>query len=261
MPSTTRSASSTTADRRLGRRDPHAHHTFECTFAGQLPQPPERVHVGGVVAAVQSASASPRPSSTAATAVPLSTDAVGLISSTLRPAVRVQPGSVRSLRHGLQRRAGRILVGGAAVVEGPDRVLVLERDPELLQLRREVLGRELADVLGERLDLRVEHGVLGTGLQPLEPVVADVEEAVHADHLARLGRAPARYAGDEPVPGRKLLQQALARGGTVASSERSTIGASVPSMSQRMAERCGRSRRGASRRSAVAVPGSGVMPL
>ncbi len=56
---------------------------------------------------------------------------------------------------------------------------------------------------------RVERRLLGTGRQPLEAVVADVEEDVDADHLPRLGRAAARHAGDERVaPVASCLQQA-----------------------------------------------------
>ena len=76
--------------------------------------------------------------------MPLSTACGGPDLQHLATPVRIQARVLRGLRDLLQRRAGRLLVRDAAVVEDPDRVLVLERHAEALQVRPEVLGGETA---------------------------------------------------------------------------------------------------------------------
>ena len=62
----------------------------------------------------------------------------------------------------------------------------------------------------------------------LEAVLADVDDAVDADHAPRVRSGPAADRGDERVAGREPLERARASpSGTTASSGRSTIGASV----------------------------------
>ena len=101
VPSTTRSASSTIAAGASSDATPTQTARSSVALAGSCAQPPEGVQVGGVVAAVRARSRARCPRAAAATAVPLSTAAVGRISSTLRPQCGCQPGVLR----GAARRA------------------------------------------------------------------------------------------------------------------------------------------------------------
>ena len=76
-------------------------------------------------------------------------------------------------------------------------------------------------------------------------MVARVGELVDSDQRARLDRAAPGDAGDERVAPRQLASASRVRAGTAASSGSSTIGASVPSTSQRTAADAGSARRGA----------------
>ena len=129
-PSTTRSASlrSPLVPRSSAR--PHARDA-PAAAPEQLAQLAKGVQVGRVVAARRAPVSIPaRPASAASTAVPLSAATGGRISSTMRPQCGARPCCLGLRGDPLERCMRRALVGCAAPVEGPDRVLVLEPHAE-----------------------------------------------------------------------------------------------------------------------------------
>ena len=133
--------------------------------------------------------------------MPLSSFTRGLISSTLRPPVRMQPGALGGAGHLRQRGFGALFVGRSAPVEGDDHALVLEPDPLATQQLTVHPAGVVLYPLGPLLQLPLELGRDSPGAQHLGAVVAEVGDAPDRDDPPRLrGPAPA-HAGDEPRSG------------------------------------------------------------
>ena len=125
------------------------------------------------------------------------------------PSAGTRPASVRRLRRPAPARRGQRPRRERRASGRPrSRPCPRARRRPLAAPVVEVLGRERPHAVAERL--RCAGSIAGSsapGLQPLEPVVADVGERVERrPSAAPPGRAAARHARDEPVPVAKLLQ-------------------------------------------------------
>ena len=118
-----------------------------------------------------------------------------------------QPGRLGLGRDRVDRGARRLLVGGAAPVEGDDRALVLEPHAAPAQVRGVGLAGELVDPLGPVEDAGIDHRLGPAGAQHLGAVRAEIRDRADRDHRARLGRAPTADARDHAVPAGDLGQQ------------------------------------------------------
>ena len=128
------------------------------------------------------------------------------------PPVREQALRLRGLGHALERGVGGVLVGGAAVVKRPDRVLVLEPHAQRAQLGRESRLRRRRARAPARSRAAGRAGFRGARLQHLEAVVADVDELLDAHDLARDRCAAAGQARDEREALSEPAQHLAARG-------------------------------------------------
>ena len=101
---------------------------------------------------------------------PLSILIGGRTSSTLRPQWVRRPAASARCGDRVDRRPRRLLVRGAAPVEGDDRALVLEPHTELAGVGGVGLAAELVDPSDPVLDARVEHGLGPAGAEQLGAV-------------------------------------------------------------------------------------------
>ncbi len=129
----------------------------------------------------------------------------------LPPPVRAQPSGLCLGRDRVDRRTRGLLVGRATPVEGDDRALVLEADPESAQVRGVGLARELVDPLGPIQDRGIHHRLGPTGAQHLGAVRAEVRDRADRDHRPRLRGPAAADARDHAVPPGDLREQRTRR--------------------------------------------------
>ena len=164
----------------------------------------------------------------------------------LAPAVRDQALPVRVGLDLARQRLGLALVLRSAPVQGDDRALVLDADPGALQVTLVEPGDEGAGVLVVPVQRGVRVRLAVARQQQLEAVVARVGDLVEADDTAGVERGAAADAATSAYWAARALSSSRDSSGTSASSGRSTIGASVPSTSNRIAAEPGSRRSGAS---------------